>query len=144
MAALPANYRQGDDRTVEITTEGPPWNGLLGLTLSYWIQTLALGFCSGSKHWGEGLEVRWCWVNFQCHGVLLIWLVVGQGPTALAVGADGGCFDIFTLIYLFSPLSASFCETARYKLKYCLKVPLNPKQTFTYQNIWSARRFPNP
>ena len=29
-----------------------------------------------------------------------IWITVGQGPTALAVGAGGGCFDIFTLIYL--------------------------------------------
>ena len=36
--------------------------------------------------------VRWCWVNFQCRGVLLIWIIVGQGPTALAVGAGGGCF----------------------------------------------------
>ena len=24
-----------------------------------------------------------------------IWMVVGQGPTALAVGARGGCLDIF-------------------------------------------------
>ena len=30
-----------------------------------------------------------------------IWITVGQGPTALAVGAGGGCFDIFTLIYSF-------------------------------------------
>ena len=33
--------------------------------------------------------VRWCWVNFHCRGVLLIWIIVGQGPTALAVGAGG-------------------------------------------------------
>ena len=35
-----------------------------------------------------------------------IWITVGQGPTALAVGAGGGCLDIFTLIYpfLFLPL----------------------------------------
>ena len=39
--------------------------------------------------------VRWCWVNFQCRGILQIWIIVGQGPTALAVGADGGCLDIF-------------------------------------------------
>ena len=38
---------------------------------------------------------------------------VGQGPTALAVGEGGGCLDIFTLIYLFSPLSPSLWETAR-------------------------------
>ena len=57
-----------------------------------------------------------------------IWISVGQGPTALAVGAGGGCLDIFTLIYPFSPLSPFLWETARYKLKYCLKKPLNPKQ----------------
>ena len=72
--------------------------------------------------------VRRCWVNFQCRGVPLIWIIVGQGPTALAVGAGGGCLDIFTLIYPFSPLSPSLWETARYRLKYCLKGPLNPKQ----------------
>ena len=26
-----------------------------------------------------------------------IWITVGQGPIALAVGAGGGCLDIFTL-----------------------------------------------
>ena len=57
-----------------------------------------------------------------------IWMVVGQGPIALAVGAGGGCLDIFTLLYPFSPLSPSLWETARYRLKYCLKGPLNPKQ----------------
>ena len=72
--------------------------------------------------------VRWCWVNFQCRGVLLVWITVGQGPTVLTVGAGGGCLDIFTLIYPFSPLSPSLWETARYRLKYCLKGPLNPKQ----------------
>ena len=34
-----------------------------------------------------------------------IWFTVRQGPTALA--ACGGCLDIFTLIYPFSPLSPS-------------------------------------
>ena len=73
--------------------------------------------------------VRWCWVNFQCWGVLLIWIRVGQGPTALAVGAGGGCLDIFfSLVYRFSFLSPSLLETARYRLKYCLKGPLSPKQ----------------
>ena len=122
-----------------------------------------------------------------------IWFTVGQGPTALTVGTDGGCLDIFTLLYPFfsfslsladgpmkteilsqravkpkttnqpvpgrptilitvgqgpitlavgavgvvwtlllspilSSLSPSLWETARYRLKYCLKGPLNPKQ----------------
>ena len=56
---------------------------------------------------GGGRVVRRCCVNFQCRGVLLIWLIVGQGPIALAVGAGGGCLDIFSLIYLFSFLSPS-------------------------------------
>ena len=59
-------------------------------------------------------------------GCPTIWVIVGQGPTVLAVGADGGCLNIFTPITLF--LSPSLWETARYRLKYCLKGPLNPKQ----------------
>ena len=47
------------------------------------------------RHTGGGWVVRWCWVNLQCRGVLLIWIIVGQGLTALAVGAGGGCLDIF-------------------------------------------------
>ena len=57
------------------------------------------------------------WVNFQCRGVLLILMIVGQGPIALAVGAGGGCLDIFTLNYPFFLLSPSLWETARYRLK---------------------------
>ena len=57
-----------------------------------------------------------------------ILITLGQGPIALAVGAGGGCLDIFTLIYPFSSLSPSLWETARYRLKYCLKGPLNPNQ----------------
>ena len=57
-----------------------------------------------------------------------ILITVGQGPTALAAVAGRGCLDICTLIYPFSPLSPSFWETARYRLKYCIKGPLNPKQ----------------
>ena len=57
-----------------------------------------------------------------------ILMIVGQRPVVLAVGAGGGCLDIFTLLYPFSRLSPFLWETARYKLKYCLKGPLNPKQ----------------
>ena len=57
-----------------------------------------------------------------------IWITVGQGPAALAVGAGWGCLDIFTLSCPFSSLSPSLWETARYRLKYCLKGPLNQKQ----------------
>ena len=52
-------------------------------------------------------------------------ITVGQGPIALAVGAGGGGLDIFTLFY---PLS-SFSLSLRDGLKYCLKGPVNPKQS---------------
>ena len=58
-----------------------------------------------------------------------IWITVGQWPTALAVGAGWGCLDIYNLDYRFSFLSPSLWETARYRLKYCLKGPLNSKPT---------------
>ena len=57
-----------------------------------------------------------------------IWISVGQGPATLAVCVGGGCLDIFTQDYLLSPLYPSLSETARYRLKYCLKGPLNPHQ----------------
>ena len=58
----------------------------------------------------------------------IIWIIVGQGPIALAVGAGGGCLNIITLLYPFFPLSPSLWEMARYRLKYYFKGPLNPKQ----------------
>ena len=47
--------------------------------------------------------VRWCLENIQSR----IWIIVGQGSIALAVGAGGGCLDIFFLVCLFSFLSYS-------------------------------------
>ena len=48
-------------------------------------------------------------VNFQCRGVLLTWIRVGQGPFALFVGGGGGGLDIFSLSFIiavfFLPLS---------------------------------------
>ena len=61
-----------------------------------------------------------------------IWMIVGQGPIAFAVGAGGGCLDIVTLLCLFSPLSPALWEMASYRLKHCLKGPLNP----TNQPFW--------
>ena len=66
--------------------------------------------------------------KLSVRGVLLICSRVGQGPTALAVGAGGNCLDIFSLVYHFSFLSPYLWETARYRLKYCLKGPLSPKR----------------
>ena len=56
-----------------------------------------------------------------------IWIIVGQGPISLAVGAGGGLFGHF-YAHLSFLSSSSLWETARYRLKYCLKGPLNPKQ----------------
>ena len=52
---------------------------------------------------GGGAMVRWCWVNFQYQGGLLIWMIVGQEPAALAVYAGGGCLDVFFLSSINSP-----------------------------------------
>ena len=57
-----------------------------------------------------------------------IWITVGQGPTALVVGAGGVVWTFLLSSILFSSLSPSLWETVRYRLKYCLKGPLNPKQ----------------
>ena len=90
------------------------------------------------KSFELGTQGQWGWSGgamvlgkLPVPGRPTIWISVGQGPAALAVGAGGGCLDIFTLIYPFSPLSPSLWETARYRLKYCLKGPLNSKQPTT-------------
>ena len=44
--------------------------------------------------------VGWCWVNSQCRGVLVIWSMVGQWPTALA--------GLFRHIFLSSIFLSSF------------------------------------
>ena len=49
-------------------------------------------------------------------------------------GVGGGCLDIFSLVFHFSFLSPSLWETARYRLKYCLKGPLSPKQPTNQQH----------
>ena len=119
--------------------------------------------CLENKIVGQGRASSWCWrgwfgyffshlsvVSFFSRGwsggamVLgklpvpgrpTIWITVGQGPTALTVGAGGGCLDIFTLLYPFSPLSPSLWETVRYRLKYCLKGPLNQNNQPTFFSL---------
>ena len=86
--------------------------------------------------------VRWCWVNLQCRGVLLIWIIVGQGPIAFAVGAGGDCLDIF-LSSILSLLFLPRWETAQYRLKCCLKGSLNPKQLTTKSSRkWNEKNSP--
>ena len=62
-------------------------------------------FFSLYKGWSGGAMVLG---KLPVPGRPTVWITVGQGPTALAVGAGGGCLDIFTLIYPFSPLSLLF------------------------------------
>ena len=85
---------------------------------------------------GGGRVERKCWVNFQCWGVLLVWMVVGQGPIVRV-----GVFRHFFSHLSF--LSPALWETARYRLKYCLKGLLNPKQPTFYKKILIVRHVPN-
>ena len=59
------------------------------------------------------------------HPTILI--TVWHGPIALVVGAGGVVWTVL-LSSILSLLSPSLWETARYRLKYCLKGLLNPKQ----------------
>ena len=71
-----------------------------------------------------------------------ILITVGQGSIALAVGTGGGGLDIFTLICPFSSFSLSLGDgpMARYRLKYCLKGPLNSKQPTNHLCIYSSSK----
>ena len=67
-----------------------------------WSFSLILGWSGGAMVLGK----------LPVPGRPTIWMIVGQGPAALAKGAGGGCLDVFTLLYPFSPLSPSIWETA--------------------------------
>ena len=67
--------------------------------------------------------------KFPVLGRPTIWMIVGQGHIALAVGAGGGLFGHFYSPLSFLSSSPFLWGTARYRLKYCLKGPLNQKQT---------------
>ena len=95
---------------------------------NWWVSFAPGGWSGGAKVLGK----------LPVPGRPTILITVGQGPTALAVGAGGGCLDIFTLIYPFSFRSPSLWETARYRLKYCLKGPLNPKQPTNFCSGFSV------
>ena len=49
--------------------------------------------------------------NFQCQGVLLICIIVEQGPAVLPVGAGGGCSDIFLLSIISFSFSLSLGDS---------------------------------
>ena len=49
-----------------------------------------------------------------------IWITVGQGPTALVVGAGGGCLDVLTLVYPFlSSFSLSLGDVGGRVVRWC-------------------------
>ena len=89
-----------------------------------------------------GVNFAWVDVNFQTvtgwSGVAKVLGNLPVRPTNLDYSRARACcacsrcglglFGHFSLIYPFSPLSPSLWETVRYRLKYCLKGPLNPKQ----------------
>ena len=55
--------------------------------------------------------VGWFWVNFQFQGVLLIWIIVGQGPIVLAVGAGRGLIGhFFSRLLFLSSFSLSLTD----------------------------------
>ena len=62
------------------------------------IESVSDGFPTYIWGWSGGTMVLG---KLPVPGRPTIWIIVGQGPAALAVGADGGCLDIFTLIYTF-------------------------------------------
>ena len=49
-----------------------------------------------------GRVLGWCWVKLPVPGRPTVYITVGQGPSALAVGAGGGCLDIL-LSSIISP-----------------------------------------
>ena len=54
-----------------------------------------------NRGWSDGAMVLG---TLPVPGRPTVWIIVGQGPTALAGGAGGGCLDIFfsRLSFLFS------------------------------------------
>ena len=62
-------------------------------------------YATSRGDWSDGAVVLG---KLPVPGRPTIWMLVGQGPTALAVVAGGDCLDIFTLVHLFlSSLSLS-------------------------------------
>ena len=85
-------------------------------------------------HQGGGRVVRWSWSSSGASYNLADRAGAYCACNRCGRGLFGhfcsplSCLDIFTLLCPFSPLSPYLWETARYRLKYCLKGPLNPKQ----------------
>ena len=77
---------------------------ILGLTALSDSISVYIGPSPRGRGWSGGAKVLGK-LPVPGHPTSLI--IVGQGPTAPAIGAGGGCLEIFTLIYLsllFLPL----------------------------------------
>ena len=90
---------------------------------------LQTNFFGSSRGWSGGGKVLG---KLPVPGRPTILIIVGQTTPTRTYCKRSRCgwglFGHFTLIYPFSSLSPSLWEMARYRLKYCLKGPLNPKQ----------------
>ena len=71
------------------------------LELKHYVLIISRGWSGGAKVLGK--------LPVPARPTIL--MIVGQGPIALAVGAGGGCLDIFTLFYPVSPLPPCLWET---------------------------------
>ena len=72
----------------------PETTRLVGQSLIYWASRAPI-----QRGWSGGAMVLG---KLPVPGYPTIWMTVGQGPISLAIGAGGGCLDIFTLLYPFS------------------------------------------
>ena len=68
-----------------------PLSGALNSKVYYLVIEIPL---KGKRGWSGGAMVLG---KLPVLGRPTIWITVGQGSTALVVGAGGGCLDIFTL-----------------------------------------------
>lgn len=76
--------------------------------------------------------VEWCWENFQCWDVLLIWIIVGKGPIALTIDVVGVVWTLFSYLFFSSPLFS--LGDGPNRPKYCLKGHPKPTNQTGVQN----------
>ena len=91
----------------------------------------------------DGRVVRWCWVNFQCLGVLLIWIIVEQGPAALTVGAVGVVWTFFSRLSFLSSFSLPLGNGPVYT-EILSQRAVKPKTTNQPTNTHHMFRFSHP
>ena len=80
---------------------------MLSLTRPYHTTSVAGQKNHFRTHGGGGSGGAMVLGKLPVPGRPTILITVGHGPIALAIGADGGGSDIFTLTYLFSSFSLS-------------------------------------